>query len=115
MRVIAEAANGREAIQEFRTHQPDVTLMDLQMREMSGPDAISALRGEFSEARIIVLTTYSGDVHVIRALKADARGYLMKDVRDRELLDAIRTVHVGRSPSLPKTPSSSPSTRPTRR
>jgi DNA-binding NarL/FixJ family response regulator len=81
MRVIAEAANGREAIQEFRTHQPDVTLMDLQMREMSGPDAISAIRGEFSEARIIVLTTYSGDVHVIRALKADARGYLMKDVR----------------------------------
>jgi DNA-binding NarL/FixJ family response regulator len=96
MGVIAEAANGREAIEQFRTHRPDVTLMDLQMPETSGLDAITAIRGEFPEARIIVLTTYSGDVQVLRALKAGARGYLMKDVLDRELLDAIRTVHAGR-------------------
>ena len=96
MGVIAEAANGREAIEQFRAHRPDVTLMDLQMPETSGLDAITAIRGEFPEARIIVLTTYSGDVQVLRALKAGARGYLMKDVLDRELLDAIRTVHAGR-------------------
>jgi len=96
MGVIAEAANGREAIEQFRTHRPDVTLMDLQMPETSGLDAITAIRGEFPDARIIVLTTYSGDVQVLRALKAGARGYLMKDVLDRELLDAIRTVHAGR-------------------
>ena len=96
MGVIAEAANGREAIEQFRTHRPDVTLMDLQMPETSGLDAITAIRGEFPDARIIVLTTYSGDVQVLRALKAGARGYLMKDVLDRELLDAIRAVHAGR-------------------
>lgn len=96
MRVIAEASNGREALRQFRTYRPDVTLMDLQMPEMSGLDAITAIRSEFPEARIIVLTTYSGDVQVLRALKAGARGYLMKDVLDKELLDAIRTVHAGR-------------------
>ena len=96
MGVIAEAANGREAIEQFRAHRPDVTLMDLQMPETSGLDAITAIRGEFPDARIIVLTTYSGDVQVLRALKAGARGYLMKDVLDRELLDAIRAVHAGR-------------------
>src|SRR5438876_5875712 len=76
MNVVAEASNGREAIQQFRTHHPDVTLMDLQMPEMNGLDAIIAIRGEFPEARIIVLTTYAGDVQVLRALKAGARGYL---------------------------------------
>src|SRR5215472_3129481 len=78
MRPIAEAANGREAIQQFRTHQPDVTLMDLQMPEMCGVDAISAIRGEFPDARIIVLTTYVGDVQALRALKAGAQAYLVK-------------------------------------
>jgi DNA-binding NarL/FixJ family response regulator len=96
MSVIAEASNGREAIHQFQTHRPDVTLMDLQMPEMSGLDAITAIRGEFPEARIIVLTTYSGDVQVFRALKAGASAYLMKDVLDKELLDAIRAVHAGR-------------------
>jgi DNA-binding NarL/FixJ family response regulator len=96
MSVIAEASNGREALQQFRRHQPDVTLMDLQMPELNGLDAITAILGEFPGARIIVLTTYSGDVQVLRALKAGARAYLMKDVLDKELLGAIRTVHAGR-------------------
>jgi DNA-binding NarL/FixJ family response regulator len=96
MRVIAEASNGREAHHQFRTHRPDVTLMDLQMPEMNGLDAITAILGEFPGARIIVLTTYSGDVQVLRALKAGARAYLMKDVLDKELLGAIRAVQAGR-------------------
>jgi DNA-binding NarL/FixJ family response regulator len=96
MSVIAEASNGREALQQFRRHQPDVTLMDLQMPELNGLDAITAILGEFPGARIIVLTTYSGDVQVLRALKAGARAYLMKDVLDKELLGAIRVVHAGR-------------------
>jgi DNA-binding NarL/FixJ family response regulator len=96
MKVIAEASNGREAIQQFRAHRPDVTLMDLQMAEMNGVDAISAIRGEFHEARIVVLTTYTGDVQVLRALKAGAQGYLLKNSLDKELLDAIRAVHSGR-------------------
>jgi len=96
MQVIAEAATGREALQQFRTHRPDVTLMDLQMPEMSGLDAISAICGEFPGARIIVLTTYSGDVQALRALKAGARAYLLKDALDKELVDAIRAVHAGR-------------------
>src|SRR5271165_41076 len=73
MRVVAEATNGREALKEFRAHRPDITLMDLQMPEMSGLDAIIAIRGEFPEARIIVLTTYAGDVQALRAVKAGAR------------------------------------------
>ncbi|HEX8892760.1 MAG TPA: response regulator transcription factor [Terriglobales bacterium] len=97
LELVAEAANGLEAIQQFRTHRPDVTLMDLQMAEMRGLDAINAIRGEFPDARIIVLTTYSGDVQVLRALKAGARGYLLKESLHRELLDTIRAVHAGKT------------------
>src|SRR5678809_824554 len=96
MRLVTEAANGREAIQQFRAHQPDVTLMDLQMPEMNGLDAIITIRGEFPDARIIVLTTYKGDVQILRALKAGARGYLLKNTLHKELLDTIRAVHAGR-------------------
>ena len=96
MRLVAEASNGREAIQQFRTHHPDVTLMDLQMPEMNGLDAIIAIRGEFPESRIIVLTTYAGDVQVLRALKAGARGYLLKNSLHKELLETIRSVHAGK-------------------
>jgi DNA-binding NarL/FixJ family response regulator len=96
MSVAAEASNGREAIQQFRTHHPDVTLMDLQMPEMNGLDAMIAIRGEFPEARIIVLTTYDGDVQVLRALKAGARGYLLKNSLHKELLETIRSVHAGK-------------------
>jgi DNA-binding NarL/FixJ family response regulator len=95
MNVVAEASNGREAIQQFRAHHPDVTLMDLQMPEMNGLDAMIAIRGEFPEARIIVLTTYAGDVQVLRALKAGARGYLLKNSLHEELLETIRCVHAG--------------------
>jgi DNA-binding NarL/FixJ family response regulator len=96
MQLIGEAANGREALEQFRKHHPEVTLMDLQMPEMSGIDAISAIRGEFPDARIIVLTTYAGDFQVSRALKAGARGYLLKGMLRQELLETIRAVHAGR-------------------
>src|SRR5689334_4321140 len=96
MALVAEAANGREAIQQFRVHRPDVTLMDLQMPEMNGLDAMITIRGEFPDARIIVLTTYTGDVQAMRALKAGARGYLLKNSLHRQLLDTIRAVHAGR-------------------
>jgi DNA-binding NarL/FixJ family response regulator len=96
MAVVAQAPNGREAIQQFRAHRPDVTLMDLQMPEMNGLDAIIAIRGEFPEARIIVLTTYVGDVQVLRALKAGARAYLLKNTLHKELLETIRAVHTGK-------------------
>ena len=95
MSLIAEASNGREAIQRFREHRPDVTLMDLQMPEMNGLDAIIAIRNEFCEARIIVLTTYKGDVQVVRALKAGARAYLLKGLLRKELLETIRAVQAG--------------------
>ena len=95
MKLIAEAANGREAIEQFRKHRPDVTLMDLQMPELNGIDAMIAIRGEFSQARIVVLTTYKGDMEVLRALKAGARGYLLKNLLRRELLETIRAVHSG--------------------
>src|SRR5438552_10660707 len=95
LRLVGEASNGREAIQQFRALRPDVTLMDLQMPEMNGIDAISAIRGEFPEARIIVLTTHAGDVQISRALKAGARGYLLKGSLRKELLETIRAVHAG--------------------
>jgi len=97
MSLVAEASNGREAIQQFRGHHPDVTLMDLQMPEMSGLDAIIAIRREFADARIIVLTTYKGDVQVLRAMKLGARAYLLKSLLDKELLNAIRAVHAGKT------------------
>jgi len=95
MELVAEACNGREALEQFRKHRPDITLMDLQMPEMSGIDAISAIRGEFPEARIIILTTHAGDVQVFRALKAGARAYLLKGSLRNELLETIRAVHAG--------------------
>jgi DNA-binding NarL/FixJ family response regulator len=95
MELIAEASNGREALELFRRHQPDVTLMDLQMPEMNGIDAIGAIRAEFPGARIIVLTTHPGDFQVSRALKAGARAYLLKGLLRKELLDTIRAVHAG--------------------
>jgi DNA-binding NarL/FixJ family response regulator len=102
MTLIAEALNGREAIQQFRAHRPDVTLMDLQMPEMNGLDAMIAILGEFPEARIIVLTTYSGDVQVLRALKAGARAYLLKNSLHKELLETIRAVHAGKKTVSPE-------------
>jgi DNA-binding NarL/FixJ family response regulator len=95
LKLVAEAANGEEAIEAFRSYRPDVTLMDLQMPEADGIDAIDRIRREFPEARIIVLTTYSGDTQVLRALKAGARGYILKGHVHKELLDAIRAVHAG--------------------
>ena len=95
MQIVAEASNGREALELFRKHRPDITLMDLQMPEMSGIDAMSSIRGEFPDARIIVLTTYTGDVQVSRALKAGARAYLLKGSLRKELLETIRAVHAG--------------------
>ena len=96
MALVAEAANGREAIQQFRKHHPDITLMDLQMPEMNGLDALAAIRGEFPDARIIVLTTYTGDVQILRALKSGAQGYLLKNTFHKELVDTIRAVHGGK-------------------
>ena len=95
MKLVAEATNGQEAIEKFRLHRPDVTLMDLQMPSLNGIESIIGIRSEFPNARIIVLTTYAGDIQVLRALKAGARGYLLKGNVRRELLDTIRAVHAG--------------------
>src|SRR5271163_1485385 len=95
MKLVAEASNGQEAIEKFRLHRPDVTLMDLQMPALNGIEAIIAIRSDFPDARIIVLTTYAGDVQVLRALKAGARGFILKGHVPRELLDTIRAVHAG--------------------
>jgi len=95
MELVAEACNGREALEQFRKHRPDITLMDLQMPEMNGIDAISAIRCEFPEARIIILTTHAGDVQVSRAFKAGARAYLLKGSLRNQLLETIRAVHAG--------------------
>ena len=102
MTLIGEASNGREAIQQFRTHRPDVTLMDLQMPEMNGFDAIVAIRAEFPDAKIVVLTTYKGDVQIFRALKAGAQGYLLKNAFHKELIDTIRAVHAGKKALSPE-------------
>ncbi len=96
MVLVAEASNGREAIEQFRSHRPDVTLMDLQMPLMSGTDAILAIRKEFPEARIIVLTTYGGDAQAVRAFDAGASGYLLKNMVRKELVETIRSVHAGK-------------------
>ena len=102
MTVVAEAASGREAIQQFRTHGPDVTLMDIQMPEMNGLDALIVIRTEFPGAKVIVLTTYEGDVHILRALKAGAQGYLLKNTLHSELLHTIRAVHAGKRSLSPE-------------
>ena len=102
MSLVAEASNGREAILQFRAYRPDITLMDLQMPEMNGLDAIAAIRGEYPEARIVVLTTYTGDVQVLRALKAGARAYLLKNLLRKELLETIRAVHAGKKTLSPE-------------
>jgi DNA-binding NarL/FixJ family response regulator len=96
MKLVGEACNGREAIAKYRECRPDVTLMDLQMPEMSGFDAIVAIRDEFPEARIIVLTTYVGDVQAQRAMKTGAQGYVLKNLLHKELLETIRAVYRGR-------------------
>ncbi len=96
MVLVGEATNGQEAVEGFRLHRPDVTLMDLQMPEMNGIDAIIAIRREFLNARIVVLTTFHGDVQALRAFKAGASGYLLKGMLRKELVDTIRTVHAGR-------------------
>jgi DNA-binding NarL/FixJ family response regulator len=95
MKLVADACNGQDAIEKFRLHRPDVTLMDLQMPALNGIEAIISIRSEFPNARIIVLTTYTGDVQVVRALKAGARAYILKGQVHRELLDTIRAVHAG--------------------
>jgi len=102
MKLVAEACDGQEAIEKFRVHRPDVTLMDLQMPALNGIEAIIGIRGEFPNARIIVLTTYTGDVQVLRALKAGARGYILKGHVRRELLDTIRAVHAGQKRITPE-------------
>ena len=95
MKLVAEASNGEEAVEAFRSHRPDVTLMDLQMPGLDGLAAIGRIREDFPNARIIVLTTYTGDIQVLRALKAGARGYILKGHVHKELLETIRAVHAG--------------------
>lgn len=102
MTLVGEASTGREAIQQFRTHRPDITLMDLQMPEMNGVDAIVAIRGEFPDAKMIVLTTYQGDVQILRALKAGAQGYLLKNTLHKELIGTIRAVQAGKKALSPE-------------
>src|SRR6266851_9941500 len=94
MMLVAEASNGRDAVQGFREHRPDVTLMDLRLPDVSGIDAMIAIRAQFPEARILVLTTFEGDVEIQRALEAGARGYLLKSMPPGELAEAIRQVHL---------------------
>jgi len=96
MKLVAEASNGQEAVERFRLHRPDVTLMDLQMPGFNGIESIIKIQSEFPNARIIVLTTYTGDVQVLRALKAGARAYILKGNVHRELLETIRAVHAGK-------------------
>jgi DNA-binding NarL/FixJ family response regulator len=102
MQLVGACSNGREAIEQFRALRPDVTLMDLQMPVMSGHDAIAAIRRDFPDARIIILTTYAGDVQIVRAFKAGASAFLVKSLAHQELLDTIRTVHRGRTVISPE-------------
>jgi len=102
MALVAEAKSGREAIQQFRAHRPDITLMDLQMPEMNGFDAMVAIRGEFPDAKIVVLTTYMGDIQILRAMKAGAKGYLLKTTFHKELIETIRAVHAGKKALSPE-------------
>jgi len=102
MTLVGDASNGRAAVQQFRMHNPDVTLMDLQMPEMNGLDALIAIRNEFPEARVVVLTTYAGDVQILRALRAGAQAYLLKNALHKELLDTIRAVHAGKKTLSPE-------------
>jgi DNA-binding NarL/FixJ family response regulator len=96
MQLVAEASDGEEAIAQFRAHRPDVTLMDVQMPNVNGVEAISRIKSEFPDAKIIVLSTYAGDIQILRAIKSGALGYLLKGNVRTELLEAIRTVHAGR-------------------
>jgi DNA-binding NarL/FixJ family response regulator len=96
MLVVAEASNYQEAIQQFRKHHPDVTLMDLRLPGRSGIETMIAIRAEFPESRVIMLTTFAGDVEIQRALEAGARGYMLKDMPPRELVEAVRQVHAGK-------------------
>jgi len=102
MVLVGEASNGRDAIQQFRTHLPDITLMDLQMPQMNGIDSLIAIRSEFPDAKVIVLTTYAGDTQILRALKAGAQAYLLKNTLHKELLETIRTVHIGKKTLSPE-------------
>src|SRR6516165_6358333 len=100
--LVGEASDGREAIQQFRTHRPDVTVMDVQMPEMNGLDALIAIRNEFPQAKVIMLTTYKSDTQIVRALKAGAHGYLLKNALHKELLNAIRAAHAGKKVVSPE-------------
>ena len=103
MEVVAEAEDGREGVEQFLKYLPDITLMDLRMADMGGTEAIVAIRRKVPDARVVVLTTYSGDAEVVRAIQAGARGYLLKNALHKELLETIRAVHAGRkmmSPSV---------------
>jgi DNA-binding NarL/FixJ family response regulator len=102
MVLVGEASNGRDAIQQFRTHHPDITLMDLQMPEMNGNDALIAIRNEFPDAKVIVLTTYAGDAQILRALKAGAQAYLLKNTLHKQLLETVRAVHTGKKTLSPE-------------
>ncbi|MGA2428162.1 MAG: response regulator transcription factor [Candidatus Acidiferrum sp.] len=96
MQVIAQAANAKDAVEQYRKHKPDVTLMDLRLPDQSGIDTLTAIRAEFPDARVIMLTTFEGDVEIKRALEAGARGYLLKSMPPKELVEVIRQVHVGK-------------------
>jgi DNA-binding NarL/FixJ family response regulator len=102
MLLMAAAPNGQEAIQQFRKYRPDITLMDLRLPDMSGTDALVAIRGEFPEARIVMLTTFEGDAEIHRALKAGARAYLLKSMPPSELVEVIRQVYAGKKPISPQ-------------
>jgi DNA-binding NarL/FixJ family response regulator len=96
MSMVAQAASGRDAIHQFREHRPDVTLMDLRLPDISGIDAMMGIRNEFPDARIVMLTTFEGDVEILRALAAGARGYILKSMPPRDLVGVVREVHAGK-------------------